>query len=1156
MANSKTNFISGTDALVELLLAQSASDKNKGLNTSGFVSGYRGSPLGGFDQALWKRNKDLQQAGILFQPAINEDLGATALIGTQKVETDPERNVSGVFGMWYGKGPGVDRSGDALKHGNAYGSSPNGGVLIIAGDDHGCVSSSMSHQSDLAMMAWSMPVLHPASVTDYIEVGLWGWGASRISGAWVGFKAISEIVESGITQQQYDLRSEFITPTNIDPGPDGLHWRWPDLPGPQVEQRLQYKLKAIEEFAQLNPIDRIVVPCKSPQALLVTVGKAHHDVLEALRLSDITPEHLAIHSIAFVHVRLVFPLSPLLKNLASQVEDIFVVEEKASIVETLLACDLFNATGRRNIKLIGKRDSDGKRILPDDLELRPSRVVNPLSNWLNNFGISLSIPPEWKKTREKLDITLPKRTPYFCAGCPHSTSTRIPEGSHAQPGIGCHVMAAWMDRNTGGGSVQMGGEGVDWIGHSPFTNRKHIFQNLGDGTYFHSAHLAIRQSIAAGSNITFKVLYNDAVAMTGGQPVDGVMTVQQIAALVLAEGAKTVAIVAENPGRYRNDKELPVGIKLYHRDHLEAIQKEFRDIEGVTVIIYDQVCATELRRRRKRGLAQQAKSHAFINELVCEGCGDCQIQSNCLAVIPVNTPFGKKRAIDQNACNSDLSCLKGFCPSFITVEGSPTKNNVAGVITDSEIGQLIEKISPPPTISANENPYEVLIAGIGGTGIVTAAKLLARAAEYDKKIVSVLNFTGFAQKGGEVLSHIRFHHNSIGLNQVRIDLSRANLVIAADLVVGVSAASLEVMSKMSTTCVINTHETQTGAMLRDNSLQLEKERILEVFNNHCLDTSNIDAETIATRLVGDSNQTNIVLLGYAWQQGTLPINLSAIESSIYELGNISEVAFKAFQIGRLFSAEPKQISKFLCSPQDRNNKSLNDIINERKNFLSKYQNLAYADCYIALVNRVRTATSYLNDENLSPIVAENLFKLMSYKDEYEVARLFVETDFLDRIKEKFEKNYKLHFYMSPPLWRKKDPRTGQRGKIALGPWIIPLMRILAKSRFLRGSPFDLFGWQAERKMERKLLAEYQNLVRYIIDIVTPENISLCCQLAQLPNQVLGFGYIKNHAVMQMEQKKQALLSQLDTMLNKSNKATNSTSNQISDDRHVLTGTGS
>lgn len=1154
MKNSKTNFISGTDALVELLLAQAASDKNRGLNTSGFVSGYRGSPLGGLDQALWKRNKDLKQAGIRFQPAINEDLGATVLIGTQKVETDPERKISGVFGMWYGKGPGVDRSGDALKHGNAYGSSPHGGVLVIAGDDHGCVSSSMSHQSDLAMMAWSMPVLHPASVADYIEVGLWGWEASRVSGAWVGFKAISEVVESGTTQWQNNSHTEFKTPHNIDPGPDGLHWRWPDLPGPQVEQRLQYKLKAIEDFAQLNPIDKVIFPCKSPEALLVTVGKAHYDVLEVLRLGGLVPEFLTMRGIALIHVRLVYPLSPLLKKLASQVKHIFVIEEKAPVVETLLARELFNAASHRNILLTGKKDSNGNRILPDDIELRPSRIAKPLSNWLNNFGISFDVPQEWEASRKKRDITLPKRTPYFCAGCPHSTSTRIPEGSQAQPGIGCHVMAAWMDRNTGGGSVQMGGEGVDWIGHSPFTNRKHIFQNLGDGTYFHSAHLAIRQSIAAGTNITFKVLYNDAVAMTGGQPVDGVMTVQQIATLVKAEGVKAVAVVAEDPERYLDDSTLPAGVRVFHRDLLDTVQKEFRNIDGVTVIIYDQVCATELRRRRKRGLAPAAKSHVFINELVCEGCGDCQIKSNCLAVTPINTPFGKKRQIDQNACNSDLSCLKGFCPSFITVEGSPAKISTAESITSVEINKLAEDLTLP-IISNIDVPYEVLMAGIGGTGIVTAAKLLARAAEYDKNIVSVLNFTGFAQKGGEVLSHIRFHNKSEQLNQVRIDLARANLVIAADLVVGVSAASIEVMSNSFTTSVINTHETQTGAMLRDITLEMEEERLLKIFNDYCLNSYNVDAEMLSTRLVGDSNQTNMVLLGYAWQKGTLPIKLSAFELAIDDLGSISEVVNKAFIIGRLAAASPKQLLNLLSLPKDSSKISLNEIINERRKFLSEYQSNVYAERYVDLVEHVRSATSHLNDESLARIVATNLFKLMSYKDEYEVARLFVETDFLASINEKFDGNQKLYFHMSPPLWRKIDPRTGERGKVTLGKWIIPFMRVLAKAKFLRGTPFDIFGLQDERKMERKLLADYQTLVEYLIQKVSPKTISLCCQLAQLPSQIRGFGHIKKQAIQKVAKKKETLLTQLESMLNDSGKNSNSSPDEVLDGHRVLTGTG-
>ncbi|KMJ46376.1 2-oxoacid ferredoxin oxidoreductase [Xenorhabdus khoisanae] len=1129
MTSSTTNFITGTEALVELLLAQAAIDKTRGINTAGFVSGYRGSPLGGFDQTLWRRNKELVEAGIRFQPAINEDLGATALIGTQKVETDPERKVSGVFGMWYGKGPGVDRSGDALKHGNVYGSSAHGGVLVVAGDDHGCVSSSMSHQSDLAMIAWNMPVLHPASVADYKEIGLWGWEASRISGAWVGFKAISETVESGTTLRRSDMQKEFEYPTNIDQGPDGLHWRWPDLPGPQVEQRLKYKLKAVEDFARLNPIDRVLSPCNEPHALLVTVGKAHNDVLEALRVGGLTPYHLAAHGISWVHVSLVFPLSPLLRELAPQVEHIFVVEEKAAVVEMLLARYLFNTTKSHLIALSGKRDPNGRVILPEDIELRPSRVVQPLAGWLSQFGVSLDIPLEWSMSVGKQYPMFPKRTPYFCAGCPHSTSTRVPDGSHAQPGIGCHVMAAWMDRNTGGGSVQMGGEGVDWIGHAPFTGREHVFQNLGDGTYFHSGHLAIRQSIAAGSNITFKILFNDAVAMTGGQPIDGVMSVPQIAALTLAEGVKAVAVVVEDIKKYRKDNSLPPGVSFYHRDHLETVQREFRETKGVTVIIFDQACATELRRRRKRGLAPRAKVSAFINDHVCEGCGDCQVQSNCLAIIPIKTPLGQKRAVDQNTCNSDLSCLKGFCPSFITIEGAESKKDITKVISQAELEMMVRELKYPVVISQDE-PYEILLAGIGGTGIVTAARLLAHAAEQDGNVVSALNFSGFAQKGGEVLSHVRFCRKKEALHQVRIDKAQANLVIAADLVVGVSMASLEVMSSSSTACVANTHETQTGAMLRDISLQLDEERMFKTLHSHCRHFKSTNANIIATHLVGDHDQENIVLLGYAWQLGFIPVRLHSMELAIRGLGKVFQSALTAFHLGRVAAVHPEIIHSYLADSKESLPKSLDDLIVHYRNFLSEYQNPAYANRYVEHIERVRAATSIFNDERLTRVVAENLFRLMAYKDEYEVARLFVETDFLTKIKNQFGGKYKIRFHMSPPIWGRKDARTGQRGKVALGPWLIPFLRVIAKARFLRGTAFDLFGLQKERKMERQLLSDYEKLINHIVHIVTLDRFSLCLQLAELPSQIRGFGYVKFQAIKRVDKKKQELIAQLNNAL--------------------------
>ncbi|CEE94867.1 putative oxyreductase protein [Xenorhabdus nematophila str. Anatoliense] len=1116
-----SKFVTGTEALVDLLLAQAELDEIYNLNTAGFVSGYRGSPLARLDQILWQRSKELIQANIRFQPAINEDLAANALIGTQKVESDPDRQVSGVFGMWYGKGPGVDRSGDALRHGNAYGSSPHGGVLVILGDDHGCVSSSLSHQSDLSLMSWSMPVLHPASTADYLDVGLWGWAASRVSGAWIGFKAISETVESGAVRESKPFPDYKIP--HVDPGPDGLHWRWPDLPGPQLEKRLRYKLKAIEDFAGLNPIDCLLSPCKHPQALLVSVGKAHQDVMEVLRVGGLTPADLAQQGVALLHVRLVYPLSPLLTELAAQATHIFVIEEKAAVVEILLAHHLVKV--QKNVRLIGKHNHLGQKLLPADLELRPSRIATPLAEWLQQFNLSLPVPLEWSNSVIPYDATLPKRTPYFCAGCPHSTSTKLPEGSHAQIGIGCHIMAAWMDRNTGSGLLPMGGEGIDWIGHAPFVNRSHVFQNIGDGTYFHSGHLAIRQSVAAGSHITYKLLFNDAVAMTGGQPLDGNISIPQIASLMLAEGVKEVAVVTDDLDKYKGKIRLPANVKLYGRDYLEDVQMRFREIVGVTVVIYDQACATELRRKRKRGLLPKATHRAIINESVCEGCGDCQIQSNCLAVTPVKTPLGTKRRIDQHICNSDLSCLKGFCPSFITVENANPRSDFSKVMSQADLDNIISEL-PLPTLAPMETPYEILLVGIGGTGIVTAGHLLANAAQLDNCAVSLLNFTGFAQKGGAAITHVRLCHDANKLHQVRIDRGRANLVIAADLVAATGKNSLEVMSRGSTKCLLNTHETQIGAMLRAPMLDLDQPNMLNILNQHIQKLRSIDAEMMAAHLVGDRDQINIILIGYAWQLGKLPITLSSIDKTIQELGHSADNARRAFHIGRIAAEQPEILLKHLDIDPQETLESLDDLIMNRYQLLVDYQNERYAMRYLSRIAQVQMAAQQIDAEELTKSVAKNLFKLMAYKDEYEVARLYVKTDFLAKLRSQFDNVDNIRFHLSLPLFNRKNPRTGQRAKREYGSWIIPLFHFLAACKPLRGTVFDIFGYQEERKQERNILLEYEQIVDFMINKLDRNNLAICQQLAVLPDQVRGFGHVKQKTIENMMERKKNLLKEL------------------------------
>jgi len=978
-------------------------------------------------------------------------------------------------------------------------------------------------------MAWSVPVLHPGSVDEYEEVGLWGWALSRISGAWVGFKAISETVESSATVAEPSRRPALSAP-EVDRGPDGLHWRWPDLPGPQAERRLQFKLDAATAFARANPIDRLVVATATPRGLIVTVGKAHSDLMEALRVGGLNAAGLADSGVAVLQLRLVHPLSPLALALAAGVEHVLVVEEKAPVVETLLCRELYGAEAGRRPTLTGKRDSSGRSLLPSDVELRPSRIAAPLADWLSRFGLACRVPEVWAGETPERDPALPRRTPYFCPGCPHSTSTRVPEGSRAQPGIGCHVMAAWMDRSTEG-SVQMGGEGVDWVGQAPFTATRHIFQNIGDGTYFHSGHLAIRQAVAARSDITFKLLFNDAVAMTGGQPVDGQLTVAKAAALALAEGAAEVVVVAADPGRFAAaGAALPPSVALYHRDRLNDVQSRLRTVPGVTVLIYDQVCAIERRRRRKRDKAAAPPTRVVINQEVCEGCGDCQQASNCLAVVPVETPLGRKRAIDQAACNTDLSCLKGFCPSFVTLEGAVPREGRRAIAAGDDGVEARAARLPFPGAELGATPWEILVAGIGGTGVVSLAGVLAHAAVRDGAAVRTLNFTGFAQKGGEVLSHIRLGRDLDILHQARIDRGQADVVLAGDLVVAVGAGARDVMSAARTLCLANTHENQLGGMLRDPDARLPAdamERRLRLLNRRY---DGFDAARIATALVGDGEQTNLVLLGRAWQLGVLPVTLSALTEALASFGTAAGRACEAFAWGRVSAADPDWVSRRLQAVDAPPVVGVDALVAHRSALLTAYQNAAYARRYADRVAAAAAAGAALGDARFAEAVARNLFKLMACKDEYEVARLQSDPAFLAGLKRDYPGgDLRLRFHMSPPLLARRDPRTDERGKVAFGDWALPVLRVLAAGRRLRGTRLDPFGWQRERRVERGLLADYEAFLDRVVPTLDLRRLDVCTRLAALPDAIRGFGHVKARSIVRAMEQRSALIARLDAI---------------------------
>ena len=1139
-ARSGQVFMTGTQALVRLLLAQKALDERDGLKTAGFVSGYRGSPLGMVDQQLWKAKKFLDAAQINFLPAINEDLAATACLGVQRVALDPKRTVDGVFAMWYGKGPGVDRSGDALKHGNVYGTSSQGGVLVVCGDDHGCVSSSTPHQSDLALQAWSMPLVHPANVAEYLEFGLYGWALSRFSGAWVGFKAISEVVESGMTVDLDSVPLDFALPIDHQPATN-LHIRSVDLPSLELESRLEHKLAAVRAFSKLNSIDKHIVASPSATLGIVTVGKAHYDFMEVLRRLDLDPNALAAAGVRVYKVGLVYPLETTrMAEFAQGLTDMLVIEEKAPVVERQIKELLYHLPDAQRPHVIGKTDEHGAAVLSSLGELRPSRIMSTVAEWLARLN------PALDRRHLVVDFLTPcllsnaadgvRRQPYFCSGCPHNTSTKLPDGSRALAGIGCHFMASWMERGTSG-LIQMGAEGVDWAAASRFTTEKHVFQNLGDGTYYHSGCLAIRQAIAAKTNITYKILYNDAVAMTGGQPVDGQTSVPQIARQVEAEGVKRLVVVSDEIGKYEGHHGLfPAGTTFFDRSELDKVQRELREIEGVTVLIYDQTCAAEKRRRRKKKEFPDPPKRIFINEQVCEGCGDCGQASNCLSVVPVETDFGRKRAIEQSSCNKDFSCVNGFCPSFVSVHGAQLKKKVGAGYTAQDLAREVAAIGTPAAWDWT-GPFDLLVTGVGGTGVVTVGALVSMAAHLEGKQASVLDFMGFAQKGGSVLSFVRLAPTQDLLNQVRIDTQQADVLLACDMVVGASPDALGTVKPGRTVILANTHELPTAAFVRNPDANLQGESLLAKMRHAVADDSllsTIDAQAIAQTLMGDTMPSNIIMLGACYQRGLIPLSEAALMRAIELNGVAVEGNKTAFALGRLAIAAPDAIKRLggeraqpvqLMLGQDKLD-GTEGLIARRVAHLTAYQDAAYAKRYQALVEKVRAAEATLGEagkaERLSKAVARYYAKLLAIKDEWEVARLYTDGKFEASMRAQFDNWERLSFHMAPPLLSKPGP-DGRAKKVELGSWTFKALKVMAKLKGLRGTPLDVFGKTEERRLERQLISDYEALIDDLLATLSAEKLELAVKLARLPESIRGYGHVKLANVVTVRAQQKELL---------------------------------
>ena len=1113
-------YLTGTQALVRLPIMQRQRDAAAGLKTGCFISGYRGSPLGGLDQQLWQARPFLERNHIHFRPGVNEDLAATAIWGSQQGGIFGDSDYDGVFALWYAKGPGVDRSGDVLRHGNLAGSAKHGGVLLLAGDDHTAKSSTTAHQCEYAFMDAMIPVLNPAGVQEFLDLGLYGWAMSRYSGCWVGFKTIAETVDSSASVQVDPHRVEIATPDDFELPPGGLNIRWPDQPLEQEDRLHRYKVLAALAFARANKLDRIVLDSPKRRFGIVTAGKSYLDVRQALDDLGIDEALAAEIGLTVYKVAMTWPLERSgLRAFAEGLDEILVVEEKRAVMENQIKEQLYNWRADARPRVIGKYDEEGEWILPSVNELTPARVARAIARRIARFHSSERIEERLRFLVEKeealsVGAAPMERIPYFCSGCPHNTSTKVPEGSRALAGIGCHYMVLWMDRDTAT-FTQMGGEGVTWIGYSPFSKTEHVFVNLGDGTYFHSGIMAVRACVSAGVNITFKVLYNDAVAMTGGQPMDGPLDPAMITRQLHAEAVGKIVVVTDEPDKYPIGVEWAPGVTVRHRDDLDRVQRDLREIPGVTAIVYDQTCAAEKRRRRKRGLYPDPPKRVFINDLVCEGCGDCSVASNCLSVVPVETEFGRKRAIDQSSCNKDYSCVNGFCPSFVTVHGGRLRRPEPGAGTTQETPGTWDAL-PEPKLPALDEPYGILVTGVGGTGVITIGALLGMAAHLEGKGCSVLDMAGLAQKGGAVVSHVRLAAAPEDIHAVRLSAGGASLVLGCDLVV---AAGFETLSKMqpgATHAIVNSHQTITGDFTRNPDLHFPSQQMHDLIREAVGEerVEYLDATRLATALLGNSIATNLFMVGYAWQKGLIPLSLEAMERAIQLNGVAVETNKAALLWGRRAAhdlAAVEALAKPRAEPRSHDlSGDLDELVARRVDFLTDYQDAAYAARYTALVERVRAAETARAPgmAGLAEAVARYYFKLLAYKDEYEVGRLYAAPEFAAKLGAQFEGDFKLHFHLAPPLFSRRDPETGHLIKREFGPWIFQAMKLLARLRGLRGTVFDVFGYSAERKRERRLIVDYETLMDEVLAGLDPETHALAVELASVPEGIRGYGHVK------------------------------------------------
>ena len=1159
-------YLTGIEALVRLPILQHQRDLEAGLNTAGFVSGYRGSPVGTVDQSMWKAAAWLDKHNIRFQPGVNEDLAATAVWGTQQTHLLPGAKYDGVFALWYGKGPGVDRSMDVIKHANAFGTAQYGGVLAVAGDDHACKSSTLPHQSEHMFIGAAVPVLNPANVQDVLDYGIYGWALSRYSGCWVGLKAITENMDSAISADIDPRRVRIHLPDDFAEPPGGLNAQWPTTPQEQERLLHKYRIYAARAFALANNLNRVTLDTATPRLGIVTSGKSHLDVMEALDDLGIDQATASRIGIRIYKVGMNWPLEPVATHrFAKGLAEILVVEEKRSILQNQITEQLYNWPVAERPMVVGEFDEQGNDLVANVGELTPGQVARAIGARIARFYDSAGIRRrlEFLDAKERRISRAPAaltRTPYFCSGCPHNTSTRLPDGGVGMAGIGCHYMVKWMDRDTEV-FTQMGGEGASWIGMAPFTDTRHVFQNIGDGTYFHSGALAIRAAIAAGVNITYKVLFNDAVAMTGGQPVDGSLTLPALVAQLQAEGVARLAVVTEDVQAARAGLRGFTHLSIHPRREFDQLQREFREVRGASVIVYDQTCAAEKRRRRKRGTLAESATRVFINAAVCEGCGDCSTTSNCLSVLPKKTELGVKRQIDQSACNADFTCLDGFCPSFVTVTGATAQTTAAARNADLAGLEVALPVPRPPPL---ERPWNILVTGIGGTGVLTVGSLLAMAAHIEGKGCSTLNQTGLAQKFGAVVSHVRIANSQPEIHAARIPEGDADLLLGCDLVVSAMPDALARLDAERSHSVVNTYENPTADFIHDPHYRFPGDAMQQRLREEtgAAKTAFVNATRIARDLLGNSIGANLFLLGFAWQRGLIPVSAEAISRAVELNGVAVDFNQQAFLWGLRAAVNLHAVEAVAgdaaSTAVDSAPDDLQSVVESRRRYLTAYQDAKYADKYRALVAQIREVEERFvavhgggggdggggdggggggdggggggdgehnppTDTPLALAVAHNYFKLLAYKDEYEVARLYSNGDFIASLKKQFAGPFKLNFHLAAPGLSRKDPLTGHLIKRRFPGITLKFFAVLARLKFLRATPLDPFAHTRERKQERQLITDYETDLAHLTKTLTPQNYPTALAIATLPETIKGFGHIKAANIEKHRQDKKELM---------------------------------